>query len=103
MNILIICANGVSSGLLSRKIEEELRKTDDSSTCVAASQMDLEEMIDGKDYILVGPQLRIMYDILKQRVNGRLPISLIDSRDYGTMKANNIVEKVLADYNHLQE
>ena len=94
MNVLIICANGISSGILAKKIEDELKLKESSSTCIAASQLDLDEMIEGKDYILVGPQLRIMFETLKNRVNGRVPISLIESVDYGQMNAKNIVKKI---------
>lgn len=99
MNILIICAFGASSNILKRKIAEELKSRNINGSVSAYSVEDLNDVINDKDIVLVAPQLRISLPEIEKEVNGRIPIQLIDSVDYGTMNAYNILNKITAILN----
>lgn len=93
MNILIICAFGASSGILKRKLMEEMKNKGLEGSVEAFSVEDLDTAINGKDIVLVAPQLRISYDEIVEQVGGKVPVSLIKSVDYGMMNAKNILDK----------
>lgn len=95
MNILIVCAFGASSGILKRKLAEEMESKGISGTVEAYSVEDLDNVISGKDIVLVAPQLRISYYEICEQVAGKVPVYLIESVDYGTMNASNVLEKSL--------
>lgn len=95
MNILIICQFGASSGILKRKMAEELADRGIDGSVEAYSIEDLQEMLPGKDIVLVGPQLRINLKEIISVVNDRVPVQLIESVDYGTMNAKNILDKCI--------
>lgn len=94
MNILIICALGVSSGILKRKLNEELTKRGIQGSVEAVSVDILEEKMVGKDIILVAPQLRIQFDEIKEVLTGKLPYYLIEPTDYGMMNVSGILDKI---------
>lgn len=93
MNILIICAFGASSDILKRKLMEEMKNKGLEGSVEAFSVEDLDTAINGKDIVLVAPQLRISYDEIVEQVGGKVPVSLIESVDYGMMNAKNILDK----------
>jgi len=95
MNILIICALGVSSGLLRRKMQEEMTKRGIEGTCEAVSIELLTEKMEGRDIVLVAPQLRISFDEVEEILAGKLPYYLIEAQDYGLMNVKNILDKCL--------
>ena len=95
MNILIICQFGASSGILKRKMAEEMADRGIEGSVEAYSIEDLEEMLPGKNIVLVGPQLRINLEEINAAVDGRVPVQLIESVDYGTMNAKNILDKCI--------
>jgi len=94
MNILIICALGVSSGILRRKMSEELAKRGIEGTVEAVSIEALEEKMVGKDIVLVAPQLRISFDEVEATLAGKIPYYLIEAPDYGLMRVAEILDKI---------
>ena len=95
MNILIICAFGASSGILKRKLKEEMENKGINGTVEAYSVEDLDNVINGKDIVLIAPQLRISFDEICEQIANKVPVYLIEPVDYGTMNASNILDKSL--------
>lgn len=93
MNILIICAFGASSGILKRKLMQEMENKGVQGTVEAYSVEDLDDVVSGKDLVLVAPQLRISFNEIEEQLAGKVPVALIDTVDYGTMNVSNILEK----------
>lgn len=74
---------------------EEMADRGIEGSVEAYSIEDLEEMLPGKNIVLVGPQLRINLEEINAAVDGRVPVQLIESVDYGTMNAKNILDKCI--------
>ena len=72
---------------------EEMKNKGLEGSVEAFSGEDLDTAINGKDIVLVAPQLRISYDEIVEQVGGKVPVSLIESVDYGMMNAKNILDK----------
>ena len=46
--------------------------------------------------MLLGPQVRYLKKKMEARVNGRIPVEVIDMKDYGSMNGKAVLEKTLA-------
>ncbi|WP_315108960.1 PTS sugar transporter subunit IIB [Clostridium intestinale] len=90
MNILLVCAAGMSTSLLvasMRKFADEGTKIE----AVAFSQLD--SVVKEYDVILVGPQLRYkLKDIQKIGDANNIPVDVIDALSYGRMDGQRTVE-----------
>ena len=49
---------------------------------------------------MLGPQVRYLFNSLRKKVDSNIPITLINSADYGTMNGNKILNQVLAIMNN---
>lgn len=66
MNILLVCAAGMSTSLLVRKMEEEASKRGIEVKIAAKPIDDLENVIADYDVILVGPQIKYKEAYIKE-------------------------------------
>lgn len=58
INILLICAGGISSGLFAKKVESEYEACGESAEVNAIGFPLLSELINTVDVVLVAPQLK---------------------------------------------
>jgi PTS system cellobiose-specific IIB component len=59
MDILLVCAAGMSTGLLVNKMLKESKERDIKGLNIEADSVDnLEKIIDGYDVIMLGPQVQ---------------------------------------------
>lgn len=66
MNILLVCAGGMSTSLLVERIRKEIEKRNMKDVKVDANAIEyLEKVIDDYDVILVGPQIRYKEPYIK--------------------------------------
>jgi len=86
MRILLVCAAGMSTGLLVGAMQKAALDAADAVEVQAVSTEALEDALPGSDVILVGPQVRHRFERLSEQAT-RLgkPIGLIPPRIYGTM------------------
>lgn len=93
MKILLVCAAGMSTSLLMRKMNE---LADGSITVDAMPTARLEEVIDDYDVILVGPQVRYKFDSISRlaQTHGKAA-GLINPIDYGRVNAEAVVRQAI--------
>lgn len=94
MNILLVCAAGMSTSLLVNNMAK------------AAKEMGLEVKIEAhpvsqsdqygptSDVILLGPQVRYELNKLKNSYPGK-PVEMINMQDYGRMDGKKVLETAL--------
>lgn len=85
--ILLVCNAGMSTSILAKKMEEE-GKGEISVTAVGVSEYG--ECSNGKDIILVGPQIRFQADEIRASVE--IPVMVIDFQKYGLIDAAGILK-----------
>ncbi len=95
MNILLICFSGMSTGILSIRMRQAARSMGIELTVKAAPLSELEANLDDKDAVLVGPQLKFAMPEVEACVQGRVPVMLISSVDYGVMNGEKILRDLL--------
>lgn len=90
MNILLICASGMSTSIL---VSNMRKYSDQSDHIEAKASSELEKIVDGYDVVLVGPQIRHEYLKLKDICERHgVVIGLIDMPTYGKMDGRAVME-----------
>lgn len=97
MKLLLICGAGMSSSLLSNKVNEAITKRNLDIEAWAIPSVDIKLNIDKADVVLLAPQIRFM---LKQFADllGETPIQVIDFQVYGSMNGDKIVDQGIKIY-----
>ena len=95
MNIYLVCNAGMSTSILVKKMQEAAAKQNIDATIEAFSVEILDERVDTADCVLLGPQIRHMLGDVKNVVNGKCPVDVIDMRDYGMIRGDKVLEKAL--------
>lgn len=98
MKILLVCAGGMSTSILMKKLQKysDDRGMDDQITAVGLGAY--EDVYRNYDVILMGPQVSSRVDEVKQTTG--LPTAPIPSYDYAVGNSDNIfklAEKLVTD------
>lgn len=101
MKIMLACNLGASTSILVRKmaaVVEKSEKLKDKNIVIEAHPVtDLSETIGDFDVILLGPQVSHRLGELKAIADEQnKPIEVINSQDYGTMNAENVVKEAIS-------
>ncbi len=94
MNILIICAGGMSSSIVVKKTKEAARKRDSNIKVEESSTFDVDSKKENFDVFLVAPQVKYLAPKLTIQVGGK-PVGIIPPTDYATMNGNKIIDFAL--------
>jgi len=100
LHILLLCNLGASTGILVSKMKEVVNNSEKLKNkdikIEARPAGELNEHITNFDVLLLGPQIGHRFDELKELADAhQKPIEIINSRDYGTMNAGNIVKQAI--------
>lgn len=90
MKILLICAGGMSTGLLMRKMEAYWADQGQELTINAVGLSEYEDVYKNFDIIMVGPQVGYRLDEIK--TNTGIPCDTIPSLDYATANCPNVMK-----------
>ncbi len=95
MKILMVCSAGMSSSLISDKVQHLLDKRNDGSSIIARPQEAIRSLVGEVDCVLVAPQMKYLFkDMQKLCQKHGKPIAMIDLRSYGSQDANAIMKIV---------
>lgn len=99
MNILLVCANGASTGVLVEKmkrvVNENEKLKDKGINIEATSCESLRNYLQshGTDVVLIGPQIRFKEDEINEICKPySIPITVINTQDYGRMNAKAVLK-----------
>lgn len=88
MNILLVCAGGMSTSILMKKMEKYWEEKGEKLNIKAAGLSSYKEEAKGFDIILVGPQVRYKLDEIRKVTS--LPTEMINGLDYAMGNCDNI-------------
>lgn len=80
MRILLVCAGGLSTGLLMKKMEAYWKEIGEPLQIRAAGLADYAQACQEADVVLVGPQVAYHFDEISRTAG--IPCAAIDSTDY---------------------
>ncbi|HHW04018.1 MAG TPA: PTS sugar transporter subunit IIB [Thermoanaerobacterales bacterium] len=95
--IMLVCSSGSSTSLLVKRMQEAARKKGLADVEIfSTSQADAKNHYDSMDVLLLGPQVRYLYNELKKTLaSKKLVLDIINSRDYGMMNGEAVLEQAL--------
>lgn len=88
MRVLLVCAMGMSTSILMKKMEAYWNDNGEANQIDAVSITEAEEVGNDYDVVLVGPQLSYRKDEVASLVNK--PVASIPPADYGLSNCKNI-------------
>ena len=97
--ILLVCAAGMSTSLLVTKMKEAAKNCGEEVSIEAHPIAEAEKIIEDKDIVLLGPQVRFQKAQVEKLVNGRIPVEVIDMVLYGTMNGAAVLKMALEKIN----
>lgn len=90
--IVLLCALGVSTGMLVKKMQEAAEAEGFDASIEAHSVDDFADATQGADMVLLGPQVSFMVGDL-QKKNPSMHIEPIDMLAYGTMNGKKVIAR----------
>lgn len=94
MNILLVCAAGMSTSLLVTRMEAASNAKHITAHIEAHPVGDIEKYGNQADIILLGPQVRFELANIKKRYPDK-PVEVINMQDYGMMNGAKVLEHAL--------
>lgn len=99
MKILLVCAAGMSTGILVKKMKAYWEEQGEELEIKAVGIGECQNVSDDFDILMVGPQVSYRLNEIKEVTN--LPCAVIESYDYAVGNCSNIMKmaKKLYDEN----
>ncbi|NUK29264.1 PTS sugar transporter subunit IIB [Parageobacillus sp. VR-IP] len=97
MNILLVCAAGMSTSLLVTKMQQAAKEKGIDANIWAVSIDEAKAHIDKADVLLLGPQVR--YKLAEFKKEGEMygiPVDVINPVDYGMVNGKKVLEFALS-------
>ena len=99
MNILLVCAAGMSTSLLVNRMNDAAKAKGIELNIEAHPVGSIDSYGEQADVILLGPQVRFQKAAIEKMAAGRkagaIPVDVIDMRDYGTMNGKAVFETAM--------
>ena len=99
---MLICGAGMSSSLLSNKVNDAITKRGLDVEAWAIASVDVKQYVGKADVVLVAPQIRFMRQQFGE-ILGDTPIEVIDFTVYGSMNGDKIVDHGIRVYEELKK
>ena len=94
-NILLVCNAGMSTSMLVQKMQTAAKEQGLEVGIEAKSVTEAAKVIDNVDVLLLGPQVGYKKGEMETLAAGRIPVEVIDMRDYGTMNGKKVLAHAL--------
>lgn len=95
-NILLVCNAGMSTSMLVQKMQAAAKEQGIEAAIQAKSVTEAANEIDNVDVLLLlGPQVGYQKAEMEKLAAGRIPVEVIDMRDYGTMNGKKVLAHAL--------
>ncbi len=90
MNVLLICASGLSTSILVNNMRQYASKEDKIHAC---SVSELISNLEGVDVILVGPQIRHHLKSIEEATHIGQIVALMDPKVYSRIDGEGMLEQ----------
>lgn len=86
---------GMSTSYLVKKMQKAAKDQGLEAEIKAVSVTEAPSYIDSIDVMLLGPQIRFELPKMKEKIAGRIPVDVIDMRDYGAVNGQKVLKHAL--------
>lgn len=94
MNILLVCAAGMSTSLLVNRMNDAAKAKGIELNIEAHPVGSIDQFGDQADVILLGPQVRYELKNVKKKYPDK-PVEIINMQDYGMMNGEKVLDFAL--------
>lgn len=96
-NIYLFCSQGMSTSLLAQKMQAVANHHQLPVTVVAKPHGTLPQTVatEAVDVIMLGPQVKYLYEETLAAYGKQRPVILIDAADYGAMNGERVLKQAL--------
>lgn len=95
MKVLLVCNAGMSTSILVQKMEAAAKEQNIDLTIAAMAFTQAEKLIQDWDVVMLGPQVRHQLKGIEKAADGKVPVEVINMRDYGTMNGANVLKRAI--------
>ena len=93
LKIRLFCANGMSTSLLVKKMEDAAKEKGTEVDIKAYPILDMERLVGEADVALLGPQVGYQLSKAKEICGGKgVPVDVIPMADYGMCNGMNVLK-----------
>lgn len=97
MNILLVCGGGASSSFLAQNMIRYAKSQGMDITIDAIGETEIEDYIDDRDLILIGPHLKYLEDELSEVINQyQVPYCFISEEYYAKLDGEHTLKDAIA-------
>ncbi len=94
MDILFVCGGGMSSGFMAQNVAKAGREEGLTINIEAIGESEIEDYIEGKDLVLLGPHMKYLEEELSEVIRSfGVPYDFISDQDYATMNGKSILKQ----------
>lgn len=95
--ILLVCNAGMSTSMLVKKMEDAAKASSLDVEVMAVPLLQVDKQMNEHPWevIMLGPQVRHELARLKGKYGDRIPIEVIEMRDYGMMNGEKVLNAAL--------
>ncbi|MDD3027836.1 MAG: PTS sugar transporter subunit IIB [Erysipelotrichaceae bacterium] len=90
MKILLVCAGGMSTSILMKKMEKYWKENGENLDIKAVGLSEYQDVYQNFDIVMMGPQ--VSYRLKEVKENTGLPTAAIESFDYAIANCPNIMK-----------
>lgn len=94
-NIVLLCAAGMSTGMMVENMREEAKKASIECNINAYSISEAAKVATDADCILLGPQVKFQLNKIKGIFPDK-PVEAIDMLAYGMMDGKSVLDRAMA-------
>lgn len=103
VKVLLVCNAGMSTSLLVTAMNKAAVARNIELEIIALPLTAAEGQLDKWDVVMLGPQVRHCLPNLKKIADGKVPIDIIDMKDYGLMRGDNVLTTALQKIEEFQK
>lgn len=93
-NIVLICAQGMSTGMLMNKMRDYAERIGYECNIKAFAVNQAKKIAEEADCILIGPQIRYELESVKKQCPG-IPVEVIDMVSYGRLDGEKVLKSAI--------
>lgn len=92
--IYLFCSAGMSTSMLAQKMQEVANEHDLAVEVKAFSHSKIQEIVDElhPDCILLGPQVKYLFEETNNRFGSTIPVAVIETAAYGMMDGEKVLK-----------
>lgn len=98
MRICLACCAGMSTSIVVQKMREAARSCNENHEIWAIEQSHIERNIEKFDVLLIGPQIKHRYQVIRELVPNHIPVAIIDSTSYGRYDGEAVLKQAKQIY-----